>query len=105
MKPGRSIAVEVAYAHPGGAFVRRVQIPEPATVRSAIEASGVLQWHPEIDLARNRVGIWSRLAGPDAAVEEGDRVEIYRPLVADPKDARRARINSPRRTVGQKSRG
>lgn len=92
MSAPESVDVEVAYAAADGAFLRAVRLPVPATVRSAIEASGLLAAHPEIDLARNRVGIWSRLASPEDAVAEGDRVEVYRPLVADPKDARRSRV-------------
>ena len=97
MTSAQEAEVEVAYAGPDGAFVRTVRLPMPATVRTAIEASGLLASHPEIDLARNRVGVWSRLATLDAAVADGDRVEVYRPLRADPKAARRARVEAPRK--------
>jgi putative ubiquitin-RnfH superfamily antitoxin RatB of RatAB toxin-antitoxin module len=91
MSNPESVEVEVAYAAADGAFLRTVHLPVPANVRGAIEASGLLAACPEVDLARNRVGIWSRFASPEDAVSEGDRVEVYRPLVADPKDARRSR--------------
>ena len=61
------------------------------TVRAAIEASGVLNDFPDIELTRNRVGIFSKLAQLDTPLRDGDRVEIYRPLQVDPKEARRRR--------------
>jgi len=70
---------------------------EGATVRMAIKASGVLQAFPEIDLARNRVGVYARLVTLDTPLRDGDRVEIYRPLRVDPKEARRMRAEARRR--------
>jgi len=72
--------VEVVYATPGR-----------QTVRDAIERSGVLAAFPETDLARSRVGIFGRLTALSAPLRDDDRVEILRPLAADPKDARRKR--------------
>jgi putative ubiquitin-RnfH superfamily antitoxin RatB of RatAB toxin-antitoxin module len=60
-------------------------------VEDAIRASGVLEAFPEIDLARNKVGIFSKLVKLDEKVRDRDRVEIYRPLIADPKEVRRKR--------------
>jgi hypothetical protein len=60
-------------------------------VREAIERSGLLAEFPEIDLANNKLGIWNKLAKPDALLRDKDRVEIYRPLIADPKEVRRQR--------------
>jgi putative ubiquitin-RnfH superfamily antitoxin RatB of RatAB toxin-antitoxin module len=57
----------------------------------AIEASGLLQKHPEIDLAKNKIGIFGKLTKPDAVLRDQDRVEIYRPLIADPKEVRKQR--------------
>ena len=94
----RGVTIEVAYVGPsGGAFLRTVRIPAPATIRDAVEASSLLAECPEVDLRRHRVGIWSRLAALDASVVDGDRVEVYRPLGADPKDARRSRVTQRRR--------
>lgn len=85
-------AIEVVYSLPGQQFVVQVEVPEGAVVRDAIERSGLLAAHPEIDLAGvNKVGVWNKLAKLDAAVRDGDRVEIYRPLIADPKEVRRQR--------------
>jgi uncharacterized protein len=68
-----------------------VDIPVGATLREAIERSGILREFPQIDLTRHKVGVFGRLRGLDEAVADGDRVEIYRPLPADPKDMRRRR--------------
>lgn len=74
-----------------------VELEEGASVREAVERSGVLAEFPEIDLGRNRVGVYGRLVTLDSALGEGDRVEILRPLVADPKAARRRRAARTRR--------
>lgn len=86
-----ALAVEVVYALPGRAVLARVEVPAGATLREAIGRSGLLEQFPEIDLARNRVGVFGRLRALDQPVAPGDRVEIYRPLAADPKERRRRR--------------
>lgn len=86
-----SIHVEVVYALPGQQPLLRVQLAEGATVEDAIRASGVLDTFPDIDLACNKVGIFSKLVKLDEKVRDKDRVEIYRPLIADPKEVRRKR--------------
>jgi putative ubiquitin-RnfH superfamily antitoxin RatB of RatAB toxin-antitoxin module len=83
--------VEVAYATPARQEVIEVSVRPGATLEQVIRASGMLTRFPEIDLARQRVGIFGETARLQDAVHDGDRVEIYRPLVADPKEARRAR--------------
>ena len=85
------IAVEVAYALPQKQYLQRVTLDEGATVEQAIQASGLLTLRDDIDLAKNKVGIYSRPAKLDDVVHDGDRVEIYRPLIADPKELRRQR--------------
>ena len=85
------IQVEIVYARPGRQKVVRVGVREGASVREAIEQSGLLAEFPEIDLEKNKLGIWNKLAKVDASLREGDRVEIYRPLIADPKEVRRLR--------------
>ncbi len=90
------IDVEVVYALPEIQWRYALRLPSPATARAAIEASGVLRDAPEIDLAVNRVGVFGKAVGLDAALAPGDRVEIYRPLTADPKDARRRRVDAKR---------
>lgn len=86
-----SINVEVVYARPERQEVARVALPPGSTVGQAIEASGLLTRYPEIDLAANKIGIFAKLAKADAVLRDRDRVEIYRPLIADPKEVRKQR--------------
>jgi len=85
------ISVEVVYALPEKQYLQKVSLAEGATVEQAIAASGIMKLRPEIDLASNKVGIWSRAVKLQDEVHNGDRVEIYRPLIADPKALRRQR--------------
>lgn len=86
-----SMRVEVVYALPARQEVIALTLPEGATVEQAIRASGILTRYPEIDLARNKVGIYAKLTKLDAVLRDRDRVEIYRPLIADPKEVRKQR--------------
>lgn len=88
--PG-NISVEVAYALPEKQYLRKVSLNEGATVEDAVYASGIPELRTEIDLAKNKVGIYSRTVKLKDVVQDGDRVEIYRPLIADPKELRRQR--------------
>jgi len=81
--------VEVIYATPTEQEILVVDLPDAATVESAIVASGVLKKYPEIDLQTAKVGIFSKATTLDQPLRENDRVEIYRPLIADPKEVRR----------------
>jgi len=85
------VHIEVVYALQGRQKVVTLALPGGTTVREAIERSGVLAEFPEIDLAKNKLGIWNKLAKPDVVLRDKDRVEIYRPLIADPKEVRRQR--------------
>ncbi len=85
------IQVEVAYALPREQVVLTVEGEPGMTVQQAIERSGILDLHPEIDLSKNKVGVFGKAAKLDAVLYPGDRVEIYRPLIADPKEARKKR--------------
>jgi hypothetical protein len=85
------IEVTVVYALPLRADSVGLRVPAGATVEEAIGRSGLLERFPEIDLARTRVGIYGRWVRLDAVLREGDRVEVYRPLAADPKEVRRRR--------------
>lgn len=86
-----TIHVEVVYARPERQEIASLDLPLGSTVGQAIEASGLLVKHPEIDLARNKLGIYAKLAKVDTALRDRDRVEIYRPLIADPKEVRKQR--------------
>lgn len=85
------IHVEVVYALQNRQKSVSVQLPSGALVRDAVERSGLIAEFPEIDLAVNKFGIWNKLAKADAVLRDKDRVEIYRPLIADPKEVRRQR--------------
>jgi len=90
------IRVEVAYARPERQEIFSLDVPEGTTAQAAVEASGILAAFPEIDLNQNRLGIFGGLIKPDQALRAGDRVEIYRPLKADPKEVRRQRAREGR---------
>ena len=83
--------VEVIYALPAAADAVSVSLPAGATLRDAVLASGVLQRHPEIALEKQAFGIFGKRAALDARLAPGDRVEVYRALAIDPKEARRRR--------------
>ena len=83
------ISVEVVYALPGGADLAQVRLAAGATAADAIRAAGTLERHPE--LKNFSLGIFGSQTRADAVLKDGDRVEIYRPLQVDPKEARRRR--------------
>ncbi len=83
--------VEVAYATPQAQTVLHVEVPAGSTVEEVIRVCGVLDRFPDFDLAHVAVGIFSERVALDTTVQDGDRVELYRPLIADPKEARRRR--------------
>ncbi|WP_367025959.1 RnfH family protein [Methylococcus sp. ANG] len=85
------IRVEVAYARPDVQVIVPLGVAEETSAAAAIEASGLLEKFPEIDLAVNKIGIFGKACGVDQPLRQGDRVEIYRPLIADPKESRRQR--------------
>ncbi len=85
------LRVAVAYVGPAAQVLEPLEVPAGTTVGGAIERSGLLAQCPEIDLEVFKVGIFGKLAKIDQVLEDGDRVEIYRPLIADPKQARKRR--------------
>ena len=85
------IDVEVAYATPEQQMIVALKIPEGSTVEQAINASGLLVHFPEIDAAEIKAGIFGCVCKLDQPLKQADRVEIYRPLIHDPKEARRQR--------------
>ncbi len=89
----RSVAVEVVYASPGAQLRIPLSVPDGTTVAQAIARSGILARCPEIDLGRNQVGIYGARCDPGQRLvgDERVRIEIYRPLLRDPKELRRAR--------------
>lgn len=86
-----SINVEVAYALPEKQLIRKVNVDAGTTLGAAIVQSGIMMDFPELELEDAKVGIFGKVATMTTVLSEGDRVEIYRPLIADPKEVRRQR--------------
>ena len=96
----QALTIEVIYSPRAGEFDSvHVSLAPGACVRDAVLQSGLLARHPELDLQRHKVGVWGKWRALDERLRVADRVEIYRPLSVDPKEARR------RRQFGQKGRG
>ena len=85
------LKVEVCYALPEKQELVAVNLPEGSTLQQALEASGLLGKYPEIDIKKNKFGIYAKLSKLDTLLRDRDRVEIYRPLIADPKEVRKQR--------------
>jgi putative ubiquitin-RnfH superfamily antitoxin RatB of RatAB toxin-antitoxin module len=85
--------VGVCYAEADRQTWLRLEIPDGSTVQQAIELSGLLKQYPHIDLGTQKVGIFGKLAKLDSPVKEGDRVEIYRQITADPAQVKRRRVD------------
>lgn len=85
--------VGVCYAEADRQLWLRLEVPEGSTVKHAIELSGVLNQYPSIDLSTQKVGIFGKLSKLDSPVKEGDRVEIYRKITADPQTVKRRKID------------
>jgi putative ubiquitin-RnfH superfamily antitoxin RatB of RatAB toxin-antitoxin module len=90
-----TIRVEVAYATPERQALLRVEVPTGCTVEQAIGLSGICEQFPGLCIEEGAVGIFSRKVPLHQVLREADRVEIYRPLIADPKEARRKRASIP----------
>lgn len=87
-----TIRVEVVYALPDHQELVRLELAAGATAQDAVEASGLLEKYPDIEVGgRNKLGIYAKLAKADSVLRDRDRVEIYRPLIADPKTVRKQR--------------
>jgi putative ubiquitin-RnfH superfamily antitoxin RatB of RatAB toxin-antitoxin module len=92
------INIEVVYALPNEQILLKQAVPIGTTVAEAIQTSGILHKQPEIDLTVNKVGIFGKLTKVDTLVCDKDRIEIYRPLIADPKEVRRKRAEEGKAT-------
>lgn len=93
-----TVRVSVCYARPDAIFLKAVEVPTGTTLLGAIQASGLTEAYREVDPTTMRVGIFGKLKTLDTVVREGDRVEVYRVLTADPKTARRKRVQKTRAT-------
>ena len=85
------ILIEVAYALPKKQLIIPIKVKTGTTAEEAIKTSGIIKKFPEIDLEVNQIGIFGKLTQLDHVMRERDRIEIYRPLIADPKEIRRQR--------------
>jgi len=83
--------VGVCYAQSDRQLWMRLEVPDNSTIEETINLSGVLKLYPEINLASQKVGIFGKIAPLDTAVKDGDRVEIYRQITADPQMVQRRR--------------
>lgn len=92
-----TITVEVAYAVPAKQTILSLDVPAGTTAIEAVRASGILTQFPEIDLASSKIGIFGKAVAPDTVLRAHDRVEIYRPLLADPKEVRRRRAEASKK--------
>ncbi|MFL6636778.1 MAG: RnfH family protein [Massilia sp.] len=99
MAEGTALQVYVTYALPQTEFIRPLRVAPGTTVGQAIERSGVLATFPDINLVTQPVGIYGKKKTLETALRDRDRVEIYRPLVADPKDSRRKRAAKKQATT------
>ncbi|MGA9855879.1 MAG: RnfH family protein [Gammaproteobacteria bacterium] len=93
----KEIQIEVIYASPDAQYQVTLRLSAGTTANAALEASGLLNKFPEIDLRRQRIGVFGRLVKPDYVLQDGQRLEIYRPLTHDPKQARRERAARAKR--------
>jgi putative ubiquitin-RnfH superfamily antitoxin RatB of RatAB toxin-antitoxin module len=85
------LRVEVVYALPGAEDAVNLEVAPGTTLREAVVASGLIARHPEIDLSRQKIGVHGKVKAADAHAAQGDRIEIYRALLVEPKEARRRR--------------
>ncbi|RCU48765.1 RnfH family protein [Corallincola holothuriorum] len=91
------IRVEVVYGLPDRQSLIALDVESSCSVESAIRQSDIISIYPEIDLQENKVGIWNKAAKLGDTLKEGDRIEIYRPLIADPKEVRKLRAERAKR--------
>ena len=85
--------IGVAYSEPSQQIWLNIEVPDESSVREAIERSGILKQFPHIDLGTQKVGVFGRLVKLDAALKPGDRIEIYRGIIADPETVPRRDMN------------
>ena len=90
--------IEVAYALPDEQVIISLQVEPGTTVEQAIQLSGIQEKYPDIDLEVNRVGVFGKICKLDTPLREKDRVELYRKLIADPKESRRKRAEKKEST-------
>ena len=100
----QTLKVEVAYALPNRQMILTVEVEQGTTAEQAVQQSGITQHFPDLDLASVNLGIWGKVLkgkeSPDQYVmKDGERIEIYRALIADPKEARRKRAEKAKEST------
>jgi len=103
MEMTNTITVEVAYALPDEQVILSLEVAEECIVEDAISRSGILDDYPQIDLATDKVGIFGKMCKLTASLRDKDRIEIYRKLIADPKESRRQKAEMERKKSLQTS--
>jgi uncharacterized protein len=94
MEQTKTITVELIYIKPDSQNILSLELAKGSDIHQAIDQSGLLKRFPEIDLEVNKVGVFSKIQSLDTVLKSGDRIEVYRPLRADPKEARRQRAKN-----------
>lgn len=95
--------IELIYALPHEQVLMTLDVEQGTTVEQAIKLSGILEKYPEIDLAKNKLGIFGKVIKADQELRDKDRIEIYRPLIADPKESRRKRAEKKEARTSKES--
>ncbi len=95
--------IEVAYALQDKQTLLAFEVDEGTTLQQAIELSGIIDTYPQIDLSKDKTGIFGKITKLDTVLREKDRVEIYRPLIADPKKVRKERAAQGKKMRGGKT--
>ncbi|ROR32072.1 RnfH family protein [Inmirania thermothiophila] len=101
MEEAERFTVEVVYARADEQLVLELEVEPGTTAEEAVRRSGLLERFPEIDLARNKLGVYGKVVKPGHELAPGDRVEVYRPLIADPKEVRKRRAAAQDEDSGQ----
>jgi putative ubiquitin-RnfH superfamily antitoxin RatB of RatAB toxin-antitoxin module len=95
------ITIEVAYAVPEEQIILSLEVPSDCNVEDIIKRSGILESYPQIDLSSDKVGIFGKICKLTASLRDRDRIEIYRKLIADPKESRRQKAEMERKKAEQ----
>lgn len=99
MEAAKQINIEVAYALPDEQVILSLDVPEDCTVEEAIKRSGILEHYPQIDLTTDKTGVFGKMCKLDSSLRNKDRIEIYRKLIADPKESRRQKAEMERKKL------
>lgn len=99
MATTKHIIVEVSYAMPDEQVILSVEVPEDCVVEEAIKRSGILERFPQIDIATDKCGIFGKMCKLTASLHNKDRIEIYRKLIADPKESRRQQAEKQKKNA------